>query len=730
MATVAEALAVALDHHLAGRHGEAGILYGRILDADPQNPDALHLLGVLTAQTGRPADAVGLIARAVAARPGVADFRINLAGALTAAGRPAEAEAAMAGVLLADPAHGTALTERGLAAMRRGDAAAAAVWLDRAVAVRPDDAAARINGGVAHRQAGRLRTAVARGHAAAALVPDAGPALYVNLSGALKALGRPTDAADAARRAVRLAPAESAGWVNLALALEALDRMDAADAAGRRALALEPAAPDAWTNHAPVLRRRGRIAAAVTAADRALAIAPGTADALLNRAVALQDAGRIAAAVADYRHALALAPGRADIHSNLLLALQYDPATDGAALVAEHRAWDARHGRRIPPPAPHPNPPDADRRLRIGYVSADFGFHPVGYFLAPVLPAHDRAAVEVVCYSARVREDAMTARLRAAADLWRPIAGMDDGEAEALIRSDGIDILVDLAGHTAGNRLPLFARRPAPVQATWAGYVGTTGLAAMDWLIADARHLPPGREAEVVERVARLPDGYVCVLPRPDAPPVGPLPLRANGFVTFGCFNNRAKLSEPTLALWARLLERVPGARLLLKTHQFDDPAVGDALRAIFARHGGDAGRLDLSGSAPHAAMPGWYNRVDVALDPFPYSGGLTTLEALWMGVPVVTAGGGERFCSRHSAGHLHAAGLPELVARDAEAYLAIAAGLAADPEGLAVLRANLRPRLAASPVCDGVRFTRNLEAALRMMWREWCADRDATTAV
>ncbi|HEY0834275.1 MAG TPA: hypothetical protein VGE72_10250, partial [Azospirillum sp.] len=466
------------------------------------------------------------------------------------------------------------------------------------------------------------------------------------------------------------------------------------------------------------------------AGGRALALDPALAGAMIDRASALLDDGRIAAAIAECRRALAVAPDNADCHSNLLLTLQYSPDHTAADLLAEHRAWNERHGRpRAVHIARHANPPDPERRLRVGYVSADLGYHPVGYFLAPVLPAHDRRAVEVFCYSAK-REDGLTRRLRAAADHWRPIHGLDEAAVAAMIAADGIDILVDLAGHTGGNRLTVFARKPAPVQATWAGYVGTTGLSAMDALIADARHMPPGTEPTAVERVVRLPDGYVCVLPREGAPDVGPLPALANGHVTFGCFNNRVKLSAPTLALWARLLNRLPTARLLLKTHQFDDPRVCAHLLAEFAGLGGDAARVDLSGRAEHADLPGWYNRVDVALDPFPYSGGLTTLEALWMGVPVVTLGGGDRFCSRHSAGHLTVAGLERCIAPDADAYVDRAAGLAGDLPGLAALRSGLRARMAASPLCDGERFARNLETVYREMWRRWCAartqDRDA----
>ncbi len=723
MATVEEALALALDHHMAGRFAEADILYGRILDVDADNPHALHLHGVLCAQTGRLDEAVPLLRRAVRQNPLVPDFQVNLANAHRACGQLVDATEAYRRAVALAPDRADAWN--GLAAARQsgGDPATALRLFQRLLWLNPDDAEAWIEHGLRLRRAARHADSADAFRRAAALRPAQVEA-HGNLALALRDLGQPEAALRHARTAVALVPERPDALYNLAAALETLDRPGEAVAALRRVVRVVPDDAEAWSFLGGMLRRTGRIAAGRDACDRALALDPALLNAMVNRAIVLQDFGAVEDGVRQNRRAAALAPNRADLHSNLLLSLQYSDRLGPADLLAEHRAWDARHGR---PWAPrpgwrHPNAPDPERRLRIGYVSADFGYHPVGYFLAPVLPAHDRAAVEVFCYSAKPREDGMTRRLRAAADQWRSILGLDDAAAAALVAADGIDILVDLAGHTSGNRLPLFARKPAPVQATWAGYVGTTGLSAMDALIACPRHMPPGSDETAVERVVRLPDDYVCVLPREQAPEVGPLPALASGFITFGCFNNRIKLSGPVLALWARLLDRFPRARLLLKTHQFDDAAVRAGLLAEFAALGGDPARVELSGSAPHFDFPAWYDRVDVALDPFPYSGGLTTLEALWMGVPVVTLGGGDRFCARHSVGHLTAAGLTELIAPTPDAYLDIAAGLAGDLPALAALRAGLRGRMAASPLCDGPRFARTLEAAYRDLWRRWCA--------
>jgi predicted O-linked N-acetylglucosamine transferase (SPINDLY family) len=343
----------------------------------------------------------------------------------------------------------------------------------------------------------------------------------------------------------------------------------------------------------------------------------------------------------------------------------------------------------------------------------------VSYFFEPVLAAHDAAAFEVFCYSDAPVADAVTQRLRAQAGQWRDIAGLSDERVAALIRADRIDLLVDLAGHTARNRLLVFARRPAPVQATWLGYPNTTGLAAIDFRVTDAVSDPPGQtEAWHTEELVRLAGPFSCYAPPAESPPVSPLPALAAGHVTFGCLNNLAKLTPPTVALWAQLLGAVAGSRLLLKASGLADAETAARLRQEFAGQGIDPARLDLRGAGQSVARHlGVYHQVDVALDPFPYNGTTTTCEALWMGVPVVTLAG-DAHVSRVGASLLTHLDLTACIAESPAAYVDRARGLAGDLARLAVLRAGLRERLRASPLCDGPGFTRQLEDAFRAMWR------------
>lgn len=750
-----QALQQAVRLHQGGQLAEARAKYLQVLKAQPRHPDALNLCGLAAYQEGGHQQAVEMIAKAVKINPGVAEYHSNLGMAWRALGDRAKAIKCYRQALALSAR--TPGLHYNLANVLKDDGQLeqAVREYEKALDLSPDYPEAHNNLGAAlralgrldealahHRQAVKLRPAYPEGlnslgsalsemgqaaeavecfRRAVGLAPDNHRALY-NLSSTLIGLSRPEQAVEAARAALAVKPDYAEAINNLGVALSGLGRADEAIAEYKRALELEPDYAEALSNLAMAYTGRGLLEEAATCARRAVALKPDFAEAYNNLANALKDAGKLQEAFAHYRQAVHIKPDYAGAESNLLMCLNYEPTMDEEGILAAHVDWDRRHGlAHAPRSAVHGNDPDPQRRLRLGYVSADFYRHTVSYYLLPVLAAHDHSRFEVFCYSARHLRDDMTERLRAHADAWRPVAGLDDDEVAQMIRRDGIDILIDLSGHTAHNRLPVFARKPAPVQASWLGYFNTTGMSAMDYILMDPWTVPMGEERWFSEEVVRLPHGRFCYAAPEYAPAVAPLPCLSRGAVTFASFNNLTKVTTPVIQLWSRLLLRVAGARLLLKWKSLADAAERERLWQIFEQHGVERARVELRGPSPHPQMLAEYGDVDIGLDPFPFSGGVTSCEALWMGVPIVTWPG-RRPVSRQTLGFLSAVGLPELAAADQERYLDIAADLASQPQRLARLRATLRARMAASPLCDGPMFTRAFEDALRGLWRGWCA--------
>jgi protein O-GlcNAc transferase len=529
----------------------------------------------------------------------------------------------------------------------------------------------------------------------------------------LKSLGRFAEAAEALRTALRIEPANSVVLLNLGVALLELEAFEESADCLARAVAIEPNRAEAHNILGHALLSMGRCTSAISAFETAVRLRPGYAAPLDNLGRALKAQGRAAEAIARHREALALAPSPAT-HSNLLYSLNLVDA-EPAELLAEHLAW----GRLYRVEGPELAAPASahGRRIRVGYVSPDFVNHAVAYFFAPVLAHHDRSRFEVFCYSNAKVPDAVTQRLRGIAEHWRDISLLDDVEAAALVRADGIDLLVDLAGHTAHNRLLVFARRPAPVQATWLGYPGTSGLSAIDFRLTDAASDPPGTaDGAYAEKLVRLPETFSCYEPSPDSPDVGKLPAERTGSVTFGCFNNFAKVTPEMITLWANVLADTPGSRLLLKSRGFADAGTCDLISRRFAHAGMDAERILFDGRmrsvAGHLSL---YEGIDIALDTHPYNGATTTCEALWMGVPVVTLAG-RTHASRVGASFLPQVGLASCVATNPSDYRRVSRGLAADLPALAALRAGLRGTMRRSTLCDAARFTRHLESAFGEM--------------
>lgn len=469
------------------------------------------------------------------------------------------------------------------------------------------------------------------------------------------------------------------------------------------------------------LRRTGEAIAAYAAI---VTRAPASQLAWNNLGSTLNRQGRNAEAIAAFRRAEALAPDNAVFASNVLLALNYQDGHAPDGLLAQHRAWDQRLAARVAPtPAHHANPPDPERRLRVGYLSADFRAHPVAYFMGAILAAHDRRQFEVFCYSSTRQPDAVTRTLQGMPLSWRDISGLDDDAAARLVTEDGIDLLVDLGGHTGDHRLLVMARRPAPVQGSYLGYPNTTGMAAIDFRFTDFHADPPGAaDGHHSETLLRLDGGFLAYTPPANMPAVGPLPALTNGHFTFGSFTNLAKVSASTFDLWSAALTAVPGSRLLMKAREFDDAATRARFHGQFSARGIDAARAELrAGPHPAEAHFNVWNSVDLALDTYPYNGTTTSCESLWMGVPLLTLAG-DRHAARVGASLLHAVGLPGLIADSPAEFAAKAVALAGDLPALASARKALRERLRRSPLLDPRRLARQLEQHLRGQWRDWCA--------
>jgi len=535
--------------------------------------------------------------------------------------------------------------------------------------------------------------------------------------------GDPAGAEKRYRQILERDPDHPEALFHLGTLAEAARRFDAACERYQQALSIRPHWFEPRFCLGNALRSLGRFESAIGAMELASRLNPDSVGARVNLAMLLCESGHIREAEGIFRD---LAAGNGDdardAHDNLLLTLSYREDLTPQQCYAEHRRWAERHADPITAAAvPPARPADPERPLNVGYVSPDFRLHPVAMFLLPLLAHHDRERYRIHCYATRANGDGTTVRLRAAADDWRNITALSDDEAARVIRDDGIDVLVDLAGHTGWNRLLLFARRPAPVQIGWLGYLNTTGMQAIDARLTDGVATPPGFDAYHSERVVRLPCCQWCFQPIMEAPEVAPPPLRRDRWVTFGSFHNLAKLGPGVIGLWSRLLKQIPHSRLLVMAKGLADG--GHDLLDRFAAEGVAADRVVLRNAVPYREYLATYREVDIALDAFPYSGGTTTCEALWMGVPVVTWTC-PTVTGRGAASILAAAGLPELIADSPETFLSVAGTLAADRPRLEQLRTTLRARLQASALMDARRFAGDLEGAFRELWRAWCAGR------
>jgi len=544
-----------------------------------------------------------------------------------------------------------------------------------------------------------------------------------NLANLLKEKRQTEEAIVQYEKAISIKPDLGTAWHNLGVIYQEREEYEKAAGCLKKAIQYDPTNENSYHLLGLALNSLGELQEAIECFRKAVKLNPDRADIYNNLANTYHETGDRDEAERCYRRAIQLETDSPFYYSNLLLSLNYNPRHDIQTIHNEHMQFAQRYAKLYGHSlGAYGNERAADRRLRIGYVSSDFRQHPVAYFMEPVLFAHDHKRFEIFCYADVLHPDPVTVRLEGLSDHWRSICGKSHEEVAALIWDDRIDILVDLTGHTAKNRIPVFARKPAPVQVTWIGYPSTTGLSSIDYKIVDSYTDPPGtNEKYYTERLVRLPGCFLCYLPEKDAPDVNNLPALENGHVTFGCFNNFAKVSREILLLWTRVMQALPGSRLIMKSRGLSSKGVHQGISDFFRQEGIEEGRIELLSWTPsvgeHLAL---YNRIDIALDTFPYHGTTTTCEALWMGVPVMTLEG-ETYASRAGVSLLRNAGLSELIAQTPEEYVQIAVRLASDSVGLANLRLQLRDRVNRSPLTDAKGFAANLEKVYQEMWTRWC---------
>jgi protein O-GlcNAc transferase len=679
-----ETLISAQEHHAAGRLAMAEPLYREILGDDPGNVEVLTRLGLLYLQQRRFDQAIACFERGLGKRPDSPALWSHLGIALQENGRSKES----------------------IESFRK------------ASALRPNSAELLSNLGGALWKASHWKEAEAVCRRAIEIKPEL-PDGYANLGNTLMEQDRIDEALAAFEKAVQLRPEFAGGYYNLGHALGRARRPKEAAAAFARAVELAPDDFNFRNNLGCAYLAAADAETAAAVFENALKLRPDDAAVWNNLAGALKDIGRLDESIAAYRKAIELRPDAADLHSNLIYSLYYrepDPEIIHRELVI----WNERHCKplrsRI---APHGNDRDPNRRLRIGYVSADFWDHASALFLDPLMRNHDHQKYEIFCYAQMARSDWVTRRLQTYADHWVDTRRLSDDEMAQKIRGDGIDILVDLKLHSADNRLLVLAQKPAPVQANWLGYPDTTGLDTIDYRLTDRYLENETTPSSVPQRRIFLPDCFWCFDPLASEPTPGALPAASAGYVTFGCLNNFCKVNQQILGLWSRILRAVPHSRLLLLA-----PAGGARERVIeiLRRGGADPGAVEFVGRQSRQAYLETYRRIDIGLDTFPYNGHTTSLDALWMGVPSVTWIG-QGPLARGTWSQLCNLGLPDFAARDSEGYVDLAAAMAVNLQRLAVLREVLRSRLEQSPLMDGVRFARAMESAFRQMWRTYCSD-------
>ena len=733
-----------------GRLSEAADICKTILRLEPMQPDALNLLGLAEMGLGDYLLSKELIQKAVSICPNCSTFWLNLGVVYRFAGQLDNAIEAYQRSLELDPGNADAHFNLGKSLKLKGRFAEAETYFLRSREINPMRPSPWLSLMNLYVEELKLEKAIQLGALALTYFPNHCD-IRLGVGAVYKRLNRLDEAIQHYRIATALSPSNLDALCRLASTLalhceigEARTLLDQAIRIDRdsihvlnclgvlhtsigdtatasqvfgQAVEKHPDNATAFANLGKALKKQGWPSLALSRIQRARELEPSNIETMIIEAGVLTSLGRLEEADSSFRQAIELRRGYREAHDSLLMCMQYRPESTSEQILKEHILWNELYAKPLTSPKEFQKLRRQNRPLRLGFVSADLGAHPVGFFTANLFEHLDRAQFQTFVYSDRVGRDWLAAEIEKNVDHWFDSVSSSDASLADKIQSDEIDILFDLAGHTAHNRLLVFARRVASIQISWAGYVGTTGLTEMDFVLGDSSHIPVGFEENYTERILRMPDGYVSYYPPAATPDVVELPAQSNGFFTFGAMCNPAKVNDRVLTTWAKILSSIPRSRLLLSYCGWTDVSNQDRVRNIFRGFGCDQ-QVDFFHTPTSTELLRLYNQVDVALDTFPYSGGLTTIEALWMGVPTITYPG-DRFSSRHSMSHLCNVGLDDWVVSSLEEYVSRAQRTAREHDSLARTRETLRNRMRQSPLCDGKRFATNFGSLMHSVWRK-----------
>jgi len=683
-------LAVALQN--IGNIDEAITNYKIVLQIEPRFIEACNNIGIILSSKGLLDDAINYFMKGLEIDPNHLDIYTNLSLALKDKGNIDDKIINLKKVVDLNPTFVDPYCDLALAFQNKKQYDEAIFYYKKALSIDPNLAGVLNNLGIIHIKKGLIDEAITYFKKATIANPDYADA-FCNLGNVLNNKGEKEEAISYYKKAI----------------------------------SIDQKHIDSHFNLGNLYMDEGQFDEAISYFKKVLDINPKFVFAYNNLGVSLAAKGQITEAELCFKQFLLMYPGKYyNAHSNLLFTMNYNPRYSPQDIYNEHIAFAKKFEEPLSHNIPiHTNKPEPYRRLKIGYCSPDFRRHPVAYFIEPVLATHDRENFEIFCYTLAPIEDDLTKRIQNYSDHWKSIVDISDDEAAKLIRNDEIDILIDLAGHTGNNRILIFARKPAPIQVNWIGYLTTTGLSTMDYKIVDAYIDPPGKTEQFYsEKLIRLPESFLCYLPDKDSPEVGPLPALSKGYITFGSLNKFSKITPEVITLWSKILKELPDSHLMLKGKSFSDKKTCQYALNMFEERGISPERIILQPWDPSPKHLESYNQIDIALDTFPFNGATTTCEAMWMGVPVITLEG-TAYHSRAGVSLLSNVGLPELIAKTQDEYIKIAIDLASNISKLQSLRKSLRDKMSLSPICDAKRFTTNLEMCYRKMWIDWCTNNE-----